>query len=160
MRSALLTCRCGATLQPSSAIYSQPELKLLNIIRRKALRERIRPDEGCVIERGFAPLSLQSTLSLVRFIGHIRLMASWSRERETSKLVFKAAAKVFTEWPSNLRKLLRELDPAPSANIEAPLVEDFQDIYEIVRKRLENRRIRRSLRRRYQCPQAAKLKSS
>jgi hypothetical protein len=140
MRSGLLTCRCGAPFQPpSDSVFSKPELRLLDIIRRKALGDRTLHKDACMPERQFATMSLQLTLSLVRFLGNHRLIASWSKKPRTARLILQAAAKVLTEWPSNFHRLLHDLCPTGSTNIEAPSSEDFADIYQVISKRTADR---------------------
>jgi hypothetical protein len=140
MRSGLLTCRCGAPFQPpSDSVFFQPELRLLEIIRRKALGDRTLHKDACMPERQFATMSLQSGLSLIRFLGNQRLMASRSKGPKTARPILQAAAKVLTEWPTNFHKLLHDLCPIRSTNIETPPIENFADIYEVISKRTADR---------------------
>jgi hypothetical protein len=137
MRPGLLTCRCGASLSVDMHItYSKPDLWLLDLIRQKALgdqtppvRESIMPDEQ------LATTSLQSLLSLIRFLGKYRMIASWSKRPQMGKNILQAAAVVLTDWPDNFLKLLRDLSPQATEDIELVLAGDFADVYEAVHKR-------------------------
>lgn len=133
MRSGLLTCACGEPFQPPSrSVFFQPELELLDIIRRKALGVRTPPQSTCMPERQFASMSLQSALSLIRCLGDHRLIADRCKTSGPARPQLQAAAKVLAEWPSNFHKLLRDLCPKGPTNTEPPPLEDISAIRKIV----------------------------
>ena len=117
-RRGLLICKCGAPIsRPQQSNYTVAELGLLELIRRKAL-------DLCGAAEAFngsnlpksqlEEFSLQELLSLVRFLGKNRLLASWSKEPQRGKQLLCAAAQVLSDWPTNYDKLLRDLCPLPT----------------------------------------------
>jgi TniQ len=137
MRSGLLTCKCGAPFQPpSNAVFTQPELRLLELIRRKALGDQTLPArEPMMLDEQLATTSLCSLLSLIRFLGKYRMIASWSKRSQMGENILRAAAVVFTDWPVNFQKLLHDLSPQAADDIQVALVGDFADIYTAVSNR-------------------------
>ena len=138
IRPGLLTCKCGAPFQlPSNSVFSPAELKLLDVIRRNALGDQTLDGDSCIPVHYFAELDLQSTLSLVRFLGKNRLIASWGKGEPTPRAILQAAAKVLTDWPCNFRKLLDDISPQPSSICLPP--EDLANVYKLVRERMDFR---------------------
>jgi TniQ len=117
-RRGLLICKCGAPISlPHQSNYTVAELSLLELLRRKALDlcEPAKAFNGSNLPKSqLERLSLQQFLSLLRFLGKNRLIASWSREPQRGKQLLCAAARVLSDWPTNYTKLLRDLSPLPT----------------------------------------------
>jgi len=76
LRSGLLICQCGAPFSPPRKEDAlEPELQLLDIVRRKVLSDPTVPSNTSVPEVQFAELNLGSTLRLITFLGKRRLGA-------------------------------------------------------------------------------------
>jgi hypothetical protein len=82
-RRGLLISKCGTPISSSDQMrYSVVELKLLELLQRKALdlREPTKASGSSNFpESQREKLSLWELLSLIRFLGKNRLVASWSR---------------------------------------------------------------------------------
>jgi hypothetical protein len=117
-RRGLLICKCGAPISlPHQSNYTVAELSLLELLRRKALDlcEPANAFSGSNLPKSqLEKLSLQECLSLIRFLGKSRLLASWSREPQRGRQLLCASAQVLSDWPMNYTKLLRDLCPLPT----------------------------------------------
>ena len=141
MRPGLLTCKCGASLtNRAQASYSKADLWLLDLIRRKALGDQTpSAGEANMLDEQLATTSLHSLLSLIRFLGKYRMIASFSKNPQEGRNILHAAAFVLTDWPVNFQKLLKDLNPQASENTEPACAGDFSAIYETVRRRATSR---------------------
>ena len=117
-RRGLLICKCGAPISlPQQSNYTVTELSLLELLRRKAL-DLCEPakafNDSSLPKSQLEQLSLQEFLSLIRFLGKYRMLASWNRKPQRGKELLCASARVLSDWPTNYTKLLRDLCPLPS----------------------------------------------
>jgi len=137
LRSGLLVCQCGVPFSlPHKEESFEPELHLLDLVRRKALSDPILRNDTCMPEFKFAILDLRSTLRLISFLGRTRLSGT-RQTGSTSRDVLRAAAQVLKNWPLNFVKLLRDIDPQGSNKNLA--VEDFENVYKLVDQRFKDR---------------------
>jgi len=129
-RPALLQCHCGAFLPESTRTsLSQPEVTLLDIIRRRVLGE---PDR--VYHSGLPTRELQS-LTLDCLIQLINTLGRSASERSTADLVgqeqvVKSATQTLDEWPKRFIQHLEQLyETLPSGESLRMTQEPFHKIY-------------------------------
>lgn len=141
IRSGLLTCKCGASLSvPLGEKYSETELWLLDLIRYKALGAAPhRSAHASLPGAQLASTSLQSLLSLIRFLGEQRLRARRSSKRPSGRNLLKAAASLLEDWPSNIQRHLRNISSHPSDNEPFALSLDVDSLREAISQRFASR---------------------
>lgn len=141
LRPGLLECKCGTPiLNPPLDRYSAPELSLLDLIRQKALDDQIRYRHDLSMPvKQLEAMSLQSLLSLVRFLGKKRLIASRSSKPQLGITLLRKAASVLTNWPFNFEIFLNDICPQVADGGASALSKDFANIYEVVDRRMTAR---------------------
>ena len=141
IRSGLLKCKCGDPLLASPRdSYSKADYWLLDLIRQKALGDPTTySTEPSMPAAQLAKTNLRSLLSLVRFVVKQRLTASRSRLPQFGRHILQAASSVLEDWPSNFRKLLRDISPQTLANGSLTDSLEFEDVQRAISERFASR---------------------
>jgi hypothetical protein len=144
IRSGLLICKCGSSISSTPRdSYSESDLWLLDLIRRKAIGDRTnRRSSSGMPDSKLGAMNLHSLLSLVRFLGKRRMTANWSKKKQKGRHLLQAAATVLADWPHNFEILLQDICPRKSGSGEIgaiALAEDLSNIYEVVHESFNSR---------------------
>lgn len=141
LRRGLLTCKCGDTLKdPPQYIFLEEDWWLLDLIRRKALRDPTQPvGDPRMPGDQLAKASLDQILSLVNSIGKAQMMVNRNPRSAIGKPLLKAAASVLTDWPSNFYRLLKALYPYGPGDFECQAPGDCAGIYNMFHSTMQLR---------------------
>lgn len=130
-RPGLLECKCGGSLLESeTSIISQPEIALLDLIRRKTLGDPAAKESAVSLPQDdLMAMTLRSMLMVIRVLAKLRLIADDCATPTSKRQMIFAASHVLMDWPLNFIRLLEDLGDKLPADVAGGVAKQFEGIY-------------------------------
>ncbi len=130
-RPGLLECECGGILLESeTSIISQPEIALLDLIRRKTLGDPAAKENAVSFPQDdLMAMTPRSLLMVIRVLAKFRMIADNCATPISERQVIFAASHVLMDWPLNLIRLLGDLGEKLPADVAGGVARQFEGIY-------------------------------